>query len=283
MIALYRFLAILITFVCYSVLDEVTFLRVLSGIGLSHYLLALYFSRYLYKKNFIDVFKSSVGMGLVMGMILIASIYLGVINFPSIALLFGLHHVLSETYVLQMTGISDKVIAKTFYLRAFINTSVYFIILSPLALNLHRGFLLAYAGGLLAALAYLSWSASSDEKKSALQVCLFEALGLLLFAVYVPQKLNFSILVFYHFVIWWMIPFLKGKTASAMKQLLLQWGLGVIIFILTPRIGIESIPTLRTHGQWTIFLGYFHIITTFFVSQLNPKFIQRWTTQKRAT
>jgi len=256
------------TFLCYQILPTVIFLKVLTGIGLAHYLQAFISARHRYNQSFVGIFERSWRWGILVWMILLASLVMGYVKNPSIILLFGIHHVFSEVYIFQQ---NKPLYEKTRFMRILLNSVLYLCFLYAPHFGVEKfAGLYAFAALIFTGVAYYAngkvWNRELGELMG------FEWVGLPLLFLFGKMGHGFSVIIFYHVVMWWLLSYQMEKVARK-KIILNQLVFSVIFYLLTPYM-VTYPNYLKSHQDWLITLGYIHIVTAFLISRFNPDFIR---------
>lgn len=202
----------------------------------------------------------------------------------SLLILFAIHHVFNEVYLPdRVLKITDKahLIALRFT-RLALNAFAFVIMVRHAPEFVRWDGPLLYAG--LAASAVALTLLILPLRKSAphgvwLDLCAFEAVGLLMVALSFYTRITFLDIVLYHFVFWALYPlpkmFERGPR-PALTYLGLNVALTTAFFLVSP-----SSPAARLFNpaQWEDqfrFWSYFHIATAFALSTAFPVWITRW-------
>jgi hypothetical protein len=278
MISLLRLLAAATTIGLVTTISNPLFLKIMTVFGLAHYLQAFFGSREKYQQVFLSSFKRHLGLGLTMIAILVFSLGIGIFA-PDVGMrwLFGAHFVFSEVFlfkVIQSQSGKELFHATRLYRFAF-SAYLYlayiylFLVQSPLI------YAAVIVGGItlwLVLAVEIHKISGGKWRREEIDLFLFETIGLVIIPLAKHSYMGYSAVIFYHFVIWWFIPF-QMKGPSAWKHLVAQFILaGILFFGFLPQLGY-LFPPFSVHQTWLIILGYFHIITFFFISKWNPKFI----------
>jgi hypothetical protein len=262
-----RFLAIALLILVRSVINPLHFLVLVSIIALSHYFVAFFYSWNSLKKTY--VFNP------VLTILCIAiALAIGHYSFISIAIYFGIHHVLSEYYMNKDTNALSiprtLILALTyvFYIKrlVFMNTPILYLV-----------FIIAFASYWLCIL-YFTY-----KKKISKDFFITEILGLILFITfYFNKKYGFVEIVGYHFFVWLFLPYIQFPNINLKRRYVIEtamtFGLFIVAAVFFHHYIRPDIYTLAMRGlNLMSYWGFFHITLSFIVSKQNPSFILRQT------
>jgi hypothetical protein len=253
---------------------ESLFYAVLFG----HYVMAVFYSKI---RNLDSVRTPDV---------ILPFIFLGLLGFtfsfiqaPDIALFFGIHHSLTETYAIHNDlSLDNKKVAKPLSLSRFcLNLALY------LCLIRHESGVIIFPVEFLIAWALFSFGffllsirevCRSFLLTKVVDLVAFEGVGILITLCLFKAEVKLIDAIFYHLIFWILYP-LKGKVKlsnfATKKYCLTILALTGGFFIFTPRAGFISGITLNDWFQQAMFWGYLHITFSFGFSKLNPAWIRR--------
>lgn len=246
-----------------------TFDRAYLAIGFAHYLLAFVYSR----RHILRILSNrqtllaAAGLAALGGLVTVSSI-------PDIVLYFGVHHVLTESYLLQSRGGAEKSLLRA---RLVFNAAAYCLILRHhTAFEIFPSvFLLACTLISFAAVLYFLYRArpflSEGEFRDGF---LFDALGLAAALLSIKVHVPFWPFVLYHFLFWCFLPAAKMiRARSSCGSLILY---GVLTAVLTGFFYALTGSFSRAQLTYQINLwGYIHITASFAISVLNPVWVRR--------
>ncbi len=280
----YRLLGLFSLFILYFTLPKTHYLVLLSGIGLGHYALAVWYSRQKIKKSLQDGYSAT---SLVV--LFLLSIVAFVYQIPSIVVLFGIHHVFSEIYLCQSfyphskSHRSELLAGARFVFHAL----GYFIIaysIKPFRYQFLAPYLIAYG---IIALLYFALIWVKSERKEKLDMIGSEFLFVLFILACVHWKMGFWNALFYHFIFWVFFPLQKIATFSPpLREKSIKTYVVQTIFISALCIAVAySIDWDQMHPLFFIqtsksvevlgALGYVHIMISFLLSGMNPNIIKK--------
>jgi hypothetical protein len=272
--------AFAITIGMMTLLPSVTFLQLVTCFGLAHYIQVAFVARQKYADVFFRTFRRSFPTGALMLGILVFSLVIG-LYLPDVAIrwVFGIHFVFSEVFLFQaMTTDSGKELYHVTRLhRLALNFYFYACYVYMEAIQSQVIYAAVIVAGLTLFAVYvveLQKVTGGKWGREASDLLIFEVLGLALIPLATQTHLGFAAVVVYHIAIWWLIP-LKQKIPGAAKSIFIQFAMAAIFFSLIPMLHFLPRP-FNNHWTWLIVFGYFHIITTLFISSYNPNFILKW-------
>ena len=255
--------------------DVTEYVSLVLCVALGHYFLALVYSRKQIVKNVSDDHPRYWLLSLL--------VVTGVVCYyrqPAILFVFGLHHILSETYMTnrgrdgldaEQTGTlnSSRLLLSAFVYLAILRNSV------PLP-NL------VIAGGLALSVAFFALMIFRHRgvlDGEWLRGCLsFEAAGLLVVGLSIPFDIGFIDIVLYHFLLWIVPPtfgLAQGGVRALSRYAVLTASVTGAFFLLSPAAGFDfSFSVPESMGQIELW-GYVHIFLSLAVSSLNPEWVNR--------
>ncbi len=264
-----RLLSLSITALMCVQLSPRTFDRAYLAIGFAHYLLAFVYSRrpILRILSGRQTVLAAAGLAAAGAIVTLSSI-------PDIVLYFGLHHVLTESYLLQSRGRKEHSLLRA---RLVFNAAAYCLILRHQTVfeNLPSVFLLACTVTSFAAVLYFLYRAraflSEGEFRDGF---LFDTLGFAAALISIKVHVPFWPFVLYHFLFWCFLPAARMIRAQASLGKLILYG--VLTAVLTGFFYALTGNFSRSQLAYQISLwGYIHITASFAISVLNPVWIRR--------
>ncbi|HTL47613.1 MAG TPA: hypothetical protein VL688_06065 [Verrucomicrobiae bacterium] len=251
--------------------------RVFVSVGFAHYALALWYSQ----KQMGHVLSRQVST-IAAAFLAAAGAAVTYYNCPSIALYFGVHHALSDSYLFPREPRPANM--KPLLASRFVfNLAGYAILLHQdpsfrwLPLPAMIAALLVSFAASLVCLWKLRPAMAPGEFRDQL---LFDIVGLavpliLLSQLHVFQgRRVFRPLVLYHFVFWNFIPAMKmakTKHAKALTRYAAETAAVTLLFFLMTLKISKSLQDSQI-----ILWGYIHITASFALSSLNPSWIRKW-------
>lgn len=264
-----RLLSLSITALMCVQLSPRTFDRAYLAIGFAHYLLAFVYSR----RHIFRIISGRQTLLAAAGLAA-AGCLLTRFSVPDIVLYFGLHHVLTESYLLQFRGREENSLLKA---RLVFNAAAYCLILRHQTVfeSLPPVFLLACTMISFTAVLYFLYRArpflSEGEFRDGF---LFDALGFAAALLSITVQVPFWPFVLYHFLFWCFLPAVRMVRAQAPFGNLILYG--VLTAVLTGFFFVLTGNFSRAQLTYQINLwGYIHITASFALSVLNPVWIRR--------
>lgn len=266
-----RLLSLAITALMCAQFSPKTFDRAYLAIGFAHYLLAFVYSR----RHILRILSGRQTLLAAAGLAAAGSI-VTLSSVPDIVLYFGLHHVLTESYLLQ----SRRGRAEDSLLRARLvfNAAAYCLILR------HQVVFKTFPSVFLLACTVISFAAvlcflyrarpflSAGEFRDGF---LFDALGFAAALLSIKVHVPFWPLVLYHFLFWCFLPAVRMIRAQASSGKLFLYG--VLTAVLTGFFYALTGNFSRVQLTYQINLwGYIHITASFAISVLNPVWVRKF-------
>lgn len=247
------------------------YIGVLYATAIAHFLLSIYYSRGRLRR-----FPSSGPMAWLALAVVIA---MAVLGFPPLSIYFGLHFAFSEFYLFAPRPSGASSPTSLFSARLLLNLALYLYLIRGVApLNLIPS---AVCIGVLAATAL--WCAFSYFKRlgsmsrfEALDLALFELMGVALVLGLGTRSLHTYHMIFYHVLVWILISLRMPSVQLSKRRFLVEHGaLMGFFFLLMPVVGF--VP-YAAYGVWTLTLnvvGSFHVGLSFLTSDSNPMWLRR--------
>lgn len=279
LVSLIQLSSIVITAAFYAQSNNYKWLIAVYIFAFSHYLIGA-----LYSRKLIATLLASPKAYLPLGLLCLTGWFAYRESF-SLLLYFGLHHALSEAYLKQRffnLEISREWLSHLQASSFWLHLSGFFLLVrhDPTLYKAHylKPALLIFAFALSYYL-YRLWC----DRAMLKQISVFKLfgsemvlLGLLLVSFF--YSITFLQVVFYHFTLWALLPYLRAGSPNAMRPLafytLLTLGsLAVITYYSPYYVPISS----RYHlfEDWFILLSYAHITLSFAISNANPAWLNR--------
>lgn len=249
------------------------------GVLFGHYALALWYSRR--RAQEVLTARTSPAALFVLGLL---CVLLPGAGGPALLLYFGLHHALTEGYMLAtrrtdpraLGGAESRLLAS----RVALTLASYAVLLhasAPLS-RLPLPVLHALLGVAVAAFVLcLVPVARRLPPGDLVDLLAFEAIGLCVCWLGQAARVSFHDAVFYHLIVWMMVPLRQLRGAAARLGYLAQTAaVSLFFFALMPHLGWFRHLTLPWWVGQSEFWGFFHITTSFSLSRFNPGFITRW-------
>lgn len=255
-----------------------SFMILVGAMTLTHYICSLYYS----VPALIGMFQSGKGILNIIGMI-------GLVYFsfrfqqPGLLFYFGLHHSLSETWVLQKQLPTESISSgRSIFMIRFAFHSVVYAHLSKTAGMMdfvsHEDIFIALCAMSVIYLAVVMFSRLPDRSKDNLFISDGLFIFLALMAYYDVLKFDFFMLDLYHCIYWILLPVVglhwrEGAKASSRffgMNLFLAIGSGIFLYLLN-----LFVPSPMQDGMSSLvrdFLttgGYIHIGMGFFLLNVN--------------
>jgi hypothetical protein len=278
MFALIRAIAILSVILLKTQIPR-AYMSVFIGVLFGHYVLSIWYSRRRLK----PVVTMQVPV-LAIGFLVATSIFLPIVAVPSLVLYFGFHHALTEGYMLagRRGGpiVLDRPARHLLVGRMVLAGAVYALVLC----RDHTFWKIAYQGwvaitgvAFIAFLVLLVRARAGLKRAEIADVLAFEAIGAGASLVTLFTPIIFWDVVFYHLIVWILLPLRQLRGAAAKLKFLAQTAAAcTVFFCLTPTVNL--FPSLDS-SFWvpqSQFWGYFHVTMSFAASAFNPRWISRW-------
>ncbi|HTL47614.1 MAG TPA: hypothetical protein VL688_06070 [Verrucomicrobiae bacterium] len=260
---------------CFLSLSSGDFDSVFFAMAMGHYLLALFYSWKQIKRVALVPETRLPGLGLLF--LTVPAIYY---QWPNMVLFFGVHHTLTESYVVS----DDRLRGRRALMggRLLMNAFAYCIMLArePVMRQFSQPLMLAGFAAACAVFYYFLFVERRSFAAAGLREQVFFELALLA-AVIVSLAVGgftYRQLLFYHVAIWLFLPLpglAKKGTGNAAGYLLATAAVSLACFAFTP---LWDTPwKLSTHAleYAVISTGYAHVILSFGVSSLNPRWVQK--------
>ena len=204
-------------------------------------------------------------------------------NFPDIFFYFGLHHAITETYLMSSSkNLGARNWGPLVMSRFLINIFTYGIILrhDPLMRFLPAPVLACgFAASFFLFFYFLLRKQSPLLWPERMNQCLFEitGIGVILFSLF--SNFTFTQVIFYHFVLWTFLPL--PKIAGEGHRAVLRYSVSTIalmavFFLLTPAGGNHFNMSQSQLDRQIVLWGYVHITASFALSSFNPQWIIKW-------
>lgn len=258
----FRSFAILFTALTFIIFGEKIGLTIYFPYIISHYFIAFYYGA----KSEINKTSNYKNLSLWLLLISIFSLFLNTYIPLNVTLYFVIHSILTDLYLYKFYKNTQNNVV--FYLRVIFNIFAYLFLihnhqlLEPL---LNRNYLAILSIGFF--LLTLSYCKVFKKSFPLIEIPLFL---LICFLYFNELNISFHHIVFYHVSMWLIIPISRGFKSFAWP-LFLQ----LIFFSILFKFEIWNyINFSNVHkNDWISYLAYFHITSSFFSSQLNPKFM----------
>ncbi len=203
---------------------------------------------------------------------------------PPLVLYFGFHHALTEGYMLAGKpggpATPDGPVRRLLTGRMVLAGAVYAFVLcrSDIFSKFpHQALMVLVGVTFVVFIALLALAARHIERREVVETITFEVVGVGASLLTLLAPISFNDVVFYHLVVWILLPLKQLPSARGKLTFLAQTAaLSIAFFCLTP--SVHWFPSL-TGGFWlqqSEFWAYIHITATFALSSLNPRCITRW-------
>ncbi len=277
-----RVASLVVIALLHEALPKGVYQSVFLAILFAHYALALFYSRRRVRA------LASSRRAIVSCLVLFVACTLVISGRSSLGLilLFGVHHAASEVYALDPGVRAGDGDAGSFLRasRMALNLLTYAFVLSHLFARKLPAAIPASGAALAVASAVfclaLVRSRVALGRRAVLSTLAFEAVGVA-FAVLVgggDGRATFSDAVFYHLVTWLIVPFEQARTRSRRAAWTYAGQTAVVIlvfFAFTPAVHLTTTVTPRDWVYASNWLAYFHILSSFALSSMNPRWIRR--------
>lgn len=273
-----RLLSVLITLALVAVIPQHSYwLALLIGLGFTHYALSFYYA----SSRIRELGTSPNALIPLVGLAgLFALFYL--LEFP-LEVYFGLHHAFNEAYLkrgnqgsLSHPNGNTEIAAQ----RCLLHLAVYFCILRGDAHLTQIPQWLSWGFALFAILAY-GWQVRTLAKDKGAAIPWSQhsiELGLIaVLALSLVFKITFFQIVFYHFVLWTLLPLpmMKRKGEGALQQYLMLTAAGLLLYF-----GILIVVAPNQFSDMLAFMlsqfylwSYIHITASMALSTAHPRWI----------
>lgn len=245
--------------------------------GFVHYVMALVYSRAKISQLLAAPREA---FGLLSLVLLAAGMY---ISHASLFILFGVHHVLNEVYLLHR-AVGESVYERARLLRfaaVGLNFLVYLTILrdNPSIWFVDHGWLFAaLAGFYILFFAALMKMRTNLAGSAVIELALFEVLSLPVVAASFFLKIDMLCVVMYHYVFWAIYPMRKMLRAGSRPVIeYLCWNTVLTVGFLA----VSPLSPLPYHFSQSVFYEQFrfqsfvHILMSFAVSVAHPGWVRR--------
>ncbi len=261
--------------------SEISFISLFVSFSLGHYALGYLYS----KKQILTAIRRPETYGVTL-LILLTCLLTVHYRFPDIVLYFGLHCVLTEVYWLNKTYTAQSCLTVS---RFLLNFSVYlFILRQEKVPSMVPGSFWAF--GLVLSIFYFiitlkrNLPSLKHYKNETLDICLFEAAGMIPVILSLFFRIRFGDVIFYHVIMWIFIPLTQTPRMN-LRDIFRYGFLTACItggfLLLTPLGGnCFRIPILKLNTA-VILWGYVHITSSLMLSSFNPQWILRWFSPMR--
>lgn len=254
------------------------FLAVLFG----HYALSLWYSR-----RRVDQLLSARTPPLSLALLALGAALLPMAGGAALVVYFGLHHALTESYMVATRRGGPAALApeerRLLASRVALTLSGYGLLLRHQAPFARVAPEILIALLLASALAFIVClrGAARLPRSAAADVAAFEAVGVALALTGLWLPVTFRDAIFYHLIVWMMVPLRQLASTAARLTFLAQTAvISALLFTLMPYLGWFRHLTLSFWIGQSEFWGYFHITTSFALSGFNPRWISRWFAQR---
>ncbi len=280
-------MAVGLTAIVYSISAKMTWLLIVYIVGFSHYFLATYYSKHKIVNTLVSP-KQYFPL-LVLAMLAYVSY---TYSASSILLYFGLHHALSEGYLYQRRSklsLNNTRIAQIQTASFVVHLSGFILLVRQDrlydfdALNLPAIILFIVS---LSIFVSLIWRCRRQISPAQFGL-LAGSEGLLVAALLITlvYPITFLHVVFYHFMFWALMPFLRLSTGFQVniKSLVIYIVLTAISLLVIVKISPLYHPTSSRFFKfedWFYILSYAHISLSFATSSANPRWINSLFNQR---
>lgn len=278
MFALIRIIAIVSVILLKTQVRHV-YMPIFIGVLFSHYALSIWYSR----RRLRPVVKMQVPP-LAIGLLVIVSVALPIVAIPSLVLYFGFHHALTEGYMLagRRGGpiVLDRAARHLLVARMVLTGAVYALVLCrdhafwriP-----YQGWIAVMAVAFVAFLVALARARAGLERAELADLIAFETIGAAASLLTVVTPVIFWDVVFYHLIVWILLPLRQLPGAAAKLRFLAQtFAACAAFFCLTPAVNLFPSLNSRFWATQSEVWGYFHVTMSFAASAFNPRWISRW-------
>jgi hypothetical protein len=269
-----RLLSVLITLALVAVVPQYSYwLALLIGLGFTHYALSFYYAR----SRIRELGTSSNHLIPLVGLAgLFALFYL--LEFP-LEVYFGLHHAFNEAY-LKRGNQESKGNTEIAAQRCLLHLAVYFCILRGDAHLTQIPQWLTWGFALFAIFVYGRQVQTLAREKGAAIAWSQHSIELGLIAVLALSllfKITFFQIVFYHFILWTLLPLpmMKQKGDGALQQYLMLTAAGLLLYfgvliVFAPnQFSAVLVLMLSQFYLWS----YIHITASMALSTAHPRWI----------
>lgn len=271
--------SIAVTALVYDLMPPTAWFLVLFSFGFSHYLVSLCYSRRQVQQVLLQPYSY-----LPMLLVSAAGAILYLNAFP-LMIFFAIHHVFNETYLkLRIVPGLNKMARQsrlTLMLTGF-HTFAYFALVIPsFAPGLTTGVFMVMT--LVCFALYLVELWKGGEMKSLhhwVGAIGGESIMIALLPVALLTVIRWELIVFYHIMLWGLLPLyrlIQGREGKAILGYLgLTFGSLALFVALTPLGPASLTVSMHQYYQWFVLWSYFHITTSFFLSRAHPQWINQW-------
>lgn len=257
------------------------YLSLFFAVLFGHYALALWYSQRRLRQLLSPSAAPLGQLSLLLGCVLIP-----LLDLPSLVVYFGLHHALTEGYMVATRrggGAPEDVDeGRLLVSRVALTFAGYCLLLwrdrSFMELPL-QGWAAIAAACFVAFLVCLARVLARRRLRGAdaLDLLAFEVVGLALAAGTRWLPVTFHDVVFYHLLVWTVLPLRRLSSGAARAKFVAQVAVVTALFYcLMPAAGLVPALTLHWWLRQSQLWGYFHITTSFAIAGFNPAWVTRW-------
>lgn len=272
-----RILTICTVFVFKKTLSSTQYEFLFLAFVLSHYFLAIIYSRVqilsIIKDKALSLrFCALSGIGM----------FMFFFNLPSAEVYFGLHHAISEAYTPGTYYTAKPTIKGTYFttLRFILNAAIAAFILSTsefLPVSFLPYFRLLICLATLGCFLFFLINARSLLKENAgIDLIFFEILGAIPFIAIKNCSIGYEDMGMYHITFWFFFPIIKNWKSvplRASNYALASIGTTLALFLLTPAAAIWASAPWASWNHWVQNLAYLHFTASFALSRANPRWL----------
>lgn len=206
------------------------------------------------------------------------------IDFP-LAIFFAVHHLFNEAYLKAKIFPEIERAAGSppaAFLLSLLHGSAYFLLVFSQAMSpwLAIALVVVLLWSLAAYLVRVRPLLQARQPLKALNLVGFECLSVALVPVSFFYQFDFKLIVFYHFVIWGLLPLQHQLATGRIRQALSYVAISVAVFVpfyLVSPLGPPAYQVMYMHyAEQFFFWSYFHITISFALSRAHPGWINHW-------
>lgn len=276
-----RVFSTLATLAALLCLNSNSFHFIVAVVGLGHYALSVWYSRNVLQ----EVRNNRAGfIGFFLALLLFAACLR--FEWPGLILLFGIHHLFNEVYLpsAYYPAATSNADATLGGLRFIFHSLVYYIVIFSVQAFAVRALAPHLTVLALCTLVYF-WTINHREKNPRIRrdLLLSELVILAFVGLTFMHPLGFFGILFFHFVFWIFFPLvrIKKRGAVAVRNYFVQTIVvtAIIACVLyhfdEPYFGRLFFDRNSAAVKWLRLAGYFHIITSFSLSAMNPRIVRK--------
>lgn len=252
------------------------YMPIFIGVLFAHYVLSIWYAR----RKLAPMVRMQVP-ALALGLLVAATVVLPVVAMPSLVLYFGVHHALTEGYMLAGRPVAplDRPARQLLVARMALAAAVYAFVLcrdQTFWSVSHRHWMAVTAVAFVAFAVALVRARRGLTRAAIADMVTFEVLGVGASMLTLIEPIIFWDVVFYHLVVWIILPLRQLPGVGKVKFVGQTVAVSAVFYCLTPAVNLlpslDDAFWLKQSELW----AYVHITTSFATSAFNPRWMSRW-------